>query len=32
MLIDFELLIKTLFVLFLAVISPGHDFVMVLRN
>lgn len=32
MLIDFELLIKTLFVLFLAVISPGPDFVMVLRN
>lgn len=32
MLIDFELLTKTLVVLFLAVMSPGPDFVMVLRN
>ncbi len=32
MLIDFDLFIKTMFVLLLALISPGPDFVMVLRN
>lgn len=32
MLIDFDILFKTLFVLLLALISPGPDFVMVLRN
>ncbi|TXJ02178.1 MAG: LysE family translocator [Neisseriales bacterium] len=32
MLIDISLIIKTLVILFLAVMSPGPDFVMVLRN
>ena len=32
MLIDISLIIKTLVILLLAVMSPGPDFVMVLRN
>ncbi len=32
MLLDVSLIIKTLIILFLAVMSPGPDFVMVLRN